>query len=210
MKTICLVVVLMLIVNTAVAQEGKEGEEGEGGRFKLAAGVFNEAITIPGIGGIIKLPIHPGICVGAERSYLDKNGSTLFQTLNLGGYYHRDVHYGVFLNTQTGYRYTARFGVSAEALAGVGYLHTFPDGPVFTMDDSGEYEQAFFWGRPRFMPSLSIGVGYDFAQKQIAPIALFVRHQVFFEIPCAPKVPLMPHTAFSVGIRYSLNDKTEE
>jgi hypothetical protein len=138
---------------------------------------------------------HPGLMVGAEYRLLEEDWGTLFVTGNLGTYVHVRNHVGVFLDSEFGYRFTYANGYELEALAGLGYLHTFLDAPVYEVDDQGHVERVTDAGRPHFMPTLSLGTGW-----QLEHVAPFLRLQVFGQYPFNHE--LLAHFALLLGARF--------
>ena len=140
-------------------------------RYALTAAYFGETIT------------HPGATVGLEKYLLRSRRYKLFVGANLGGYVHHRNHKALFANLQLGQRITFRSGWFLDQSVGVGYLRTFLDGEVYAVDSDGSVEQVANTGRPHFMPSVSVGVGYDFTKKGLANLQLFLRPQVFWQMP---------------------------
>jgi hypothetical protein len=154
-------------------------------RLSFSAAYFGELI------------FHPGVMAGLEYRLIDAEWGTLFATANLGSYVHVRNHVGVFLDSEFGYRFTYAGGYELEALAGLGYLHTFLAAPVYEVDDAGHVGRVFDAGRPHFMPTFSLGTGWRF--ERLAP---FLRLQAFGEYPFNHQ--LLPHFALLLGARFWL------
>ena len=140
-------------------------------RYALTAAYLGETIT------------HPGATVGLEKYLLRKRQYKLFVGTNLGGYVHQRNHKALFATLQFGQRITFRSGWFVDQSIGVGYLITFLDGEVYTVNPTGSVEQMANTGRSHLMPSVSVGVGYDFTNKDIAKLQLFLRPQAFWQLP---------------------------
>jgi len=138
---------------------------------------------------------HPGAMGGVEYSLLDRPWGTLFVTGNLGLYVHVRNHVGVFVDSEFGYRHTFGSGYELEALAGLGYLHTFLAAPVYEVDDAGHVDKVVNGGRPHIMPTFSVGTGWRF--EHVAP---FLRVQAFGEYPFNRH--LLMHFALLLGARF--------
>jgi hypothetical protein len=142
---------------------------------------------------------HPGGVVGTEYCVLCSRRGSLFVTANAGAYVHPKNHVGAFVSSELGYRLTFSRGAFVEALAGVGYLHTFVDGDLYVAGDDGAVQRTRDRGRPAFMPTASIGVGWNAARVDGPPLTPFVRATFFGQYPYNER--LLPHAALQVGIR---------
>lgn len=137
--------------------------------------------------------LHPGVMVGTERRFWQAGWHALLGTANLGAYQHAGNHNGIFLNGELGYRLTFPFGLSAEALAGAGVLYTLLPGDVYL---PGNSEPSRDGGRPTFMPSAALGLGYALGDSR-----LFARLQAFGQYPY--NTYTLPHLATQVGMTWN-------
>ncbi len=142
---------------------------------------------------------HPGMMVGAEFTIVGNQNHQLLGTLNVGWYVHRRNYHALFLNSEIGYRYTFNVGFNIHTLLGVGYFHKFADGTIYEVRND-TLKEVRNTGRPRFMPSFSLGLGWDFRKKTNLPFGLFTRVQVFGEYP--DDSFFMPHAALLIGANY--------
>lgn len=138
---------------------------------------------------------HPGLMVGTERSVWRGGWHELLAATNLGGYQHAGNHNGLFLNGELGYRMTLPAGLSAEALAGAGVLYTMLPGDVY-LPSSSPSEPGRDGGRPTFMPSATVGLGYALGDSR-----LFARLQAFGQYPYNTYTLL--HLASQVGVTWN-------
>jgi len=175
----------------------------------LTLSLFSESISLPSY-KVVK-GINPGINIGTEFVLKQKPKGQRILTANLGLYYHKRIHYGIFLSSEFGYRYQSPIGIDLEALVGLGYLHTFWASKTYQRNDDGTYAEKKTFGRPHIAPSASIGLAYDFSRKADVPIALFTKYQLFVETPFAAAngIPVLPHTTFHIGARIYLNQRRE-
>jgi hypothetical protein len=172
----------------------------------LSVSLFNNGTSLPGAGyaGVFSKTIHPGITLGTYHLYRKKERSAIFQTLKLGYFYHRHAQHGIQLYSELGYRYLIPIGFYAEGLIGIGYLHSIADVQQFKWED-GKYVKKANFGRPQFMATVSLAVGYDFKIKSKFPLKLFLQYQFWLQTPFVNKyVPLLPNTALHLGAIYSL------
>jgi hypothetical protein len=138
---------------------------------------------------------HPGLMVGTERRFWGSGWHELLGATNLGAYQHPGNHNGIFLNGELGYRLNFPIGLSAEALAGAGVLYTLLPGDVY-LPSTGQPEPGRDSGRPTFMPSASLGLGYGLGDSR-----LFARLQAFGQYPYNTYTLL--HLASQVGVTWN-------
>lgn len=165
----------------------------------LGISVFTTGTQLPG-GSLT--PLHPGILLTTEFRHDASGRDRLFQTLNVGAYYHKYAQTGIQLYTELGYRralWAQR--LAAEARVGAGYLHAIPDLEVFRLED-GQYERSGRWGRPQLMCSVALSLGYYLGAYGRSP-RLHVGYQFFVQTPFVRNyVPVLPNTAIQAGVAF--------
>jgi hypothetical protein len=144
--------------------------------------------------------LHPGVLAGIElplstSRWRVRQGAFL-AAANAGTYIHFRNHVGVRIDAQAGYRFTFGSGVFVEGFAGLGYLHTFLGADVYEVSDDGRVSQVTDWGRPAFMPTASLGGGFNWQRARIAP---FLRVEAFGQYPFNDN--MLPHFALLLGAR---------
>ncbi|MNS11055.1 hypothetical protein D3C72_425860 [compost metagenome] len=144
---------------------------------------------------------HPGLLVGTEHKAWEAGWHRAFLAANMGGYRHPGNHTGLFLDGGLGYRLTLPVGLSLEAMAGLGYLHTVLDGRVFAPGPNGGVEAVTDLGRPAWMPSAAVGVGLDAGGLGLPGSRVFTRLQLFGQYPFNTYV--LPHVALQVGLTWN-------
>lgn len=180
-------VLLLLVASLARAQR----------RLPVTVTVFAESVRLPDLRKISPSP-NWGVRAGTEFYYRQRTRSHWFQTANLGYYSHPAMHHGFYLSTEVGYR---KFigPVFLDATLGGGYLHLISRLPVYSDNGNGGFEQS----SPhlsKFMPTLGLGAGVRVGHQT----ALLVRYEVFGEMPIANEIPLLPHRAIHLGLRFNL------
>lgn len=163
----------------------------------LTVSLFSESVSLPTLKGFFRNP-NPGIRIGTEFYYRKRPSSQVFQTANVGYYYHHTLHHGLYLSSELGYR---KFigPVFLDATVGAGYLLLTSRVPVYKPTGNGEFVKA----SPRLhkgMPTLGLGAGYRFTKA----VSLFARYEVFGEMPLKQDVPVLPHKALHIGARVNL------
>ena len=138
--------------------------------------------------------LHPGLVVGIDHVVARKGPAAFVVAGNVGGWVHARNHVGVFADGELGFRLTSSPGFLVEAFAGAGYLHTFLASPTWVVDDKGP-TRIVDAGRPAFMPTASLGFGWEL--DRVTP---FLRFQAFGQYPFNHYV--LPHFAVQIGARF--------
>jgi hypothetical protein len=145
---------------------------------------------------------HPGVVAGVEyRLLAPRPGHELLVRAFLGAYLHPSLYWALLAGGELSYRLTAGFGLCAELTGGLGYLHTTVASPVYELGSDGQVAAVTDWGRPAFMPSASLGIGWDFRDVGL-PLRFMLRPQVFWQYPY--NTHALTHVALLVGVTYSL------
>lgn len=163
---------------------------------------FNHSISVP-FHKIINPIIHPGMQAGIEGRYFETRRSKLFQALNLGMFYNKYNGTGFYLNTELAYRYTSKFRISAEALAGIGYLRIFHPADIYQLTDDGTYEKVKDKGFSSPVFSFGLGLGYSIKSASSFSFSPFFRYQSIIQTRYSADLEVLPHAAFHIGIRIS-------
>lgn len=196
MKTVSFFFLLSLLsAPLAAAQETQPARPG----IPVTISVFSHAVSLPTFRGFWRKP-NLGVRVGTEFYYRNRTGSQLFQTLNVGYYYHRSLQSGLFLNSELGYRKFVG-GFFAEGLVGIGALGLSNQLRSYEPTDDRGYRPASRL-MVRLMPSFSAGVGYRFRRHTAMPVSVFTRYEMFGGTPFSNRgIPVLPHAAWHVGTR---------
>lgn len=174
----------------------------------LTISLFNEATALP-FTRFITSPLHPGMLVGTEFNYRTKKHTRLFQTANISYFYHRQLNQGIGLMTELGYEYRSNPGIAVTSLLGIGYLHSFVTKEEFTFKN-GQYFKKADRGNARFVPSLSVDLGYYLQHKNRFSPKIFFRYQAWAEYPYSPGfIPVMLHINVHAGITLFLHKKNK-
>lgn len=172
-------------------------------QFPFTVSISNTASQLPGSGvlGIWTTPTHPGVTVGTEFFYNSNPKHQWFQTGNLGYFFHQYAQHGIQLYTEAGYRFQSTKGFFFGPKLGVGYLHSIPETRVFELNENGSYDQKSNLGRPQFMPTATLQLGYQFQKAN--PISVFLNYQLFMQLPFVNEyVPILPNTALHLGVSF--------
>jgi len=193
-------IILIFLIPTILFGQDKE--------IPINVSLFNESTAIP-FTRFFTSPVHPGIQVGTEFDYRKKEHSRLFQTANLGYFYHNYLAQGIGLNSELGYEYRLRSGFAFEGLFGIGYMHTFATTEEFTFTN-GKYEKKSDKGNARLYPSLSFDAGYYLKKAETNSLKVFIRYQAWAEYPYSPDfIPVMTHINLHVGAKFFITCKAK-
>jgi hypothetical protein len=170
----------------------------------LIFSISDNGSVFPGTGylGIISHPLHPGLSVGTYKVLREKPKSSLYHSIQLGGYYHKYNQTAIKLYTELIYRYkfVKRFSIDPQIM--VGYLLSIPDIQVFEFKN-GSYEKITS-ARSQFIAGANLGLSYDLRLRQ--PARIFLAYQFCLQMPYINNyVPMVPVTSLSLGFVYHLN-----
>lgn len=187
-----------LVFITAITSYGQDKG------FPIRVLVGNEATAIP-YSSFWSRPMHPTVQLGTEFRYNGNVYHYLYQTVNLGYMYHKELFQGAYLNTELGYDYRFGFGLSLKALFGVGYLHTFAVNEEYQFKD-GQYTSGRDVGNSRVIPSLSAGLGFRTNKNKPNSPEIMLLYRSWVEFPYSPGfISLMSHIDLSLGIKFYIN-----
>ncbi|MFK7971803.1 MAG: hypothetical protein AB8F95_15660 [Bacteroidia bacterium] len=168
-----------------------------------SASIFTKATSLPSI-SIIKAPIHPGLRLAKNWSQGRKDGKEHygFRELAIGAFHHKQFQNSVYATYNFGYHRELGLGIHAEAMAGLGYMHSFSGKAIYKPQDNGDWKQVADWGRPNVVVSTQLGLGYDIKGFPLKP---FIRYELMMQGPWAPENGFFtqPHTAFHIGAAFS-------
>jgi hypothetical protein len=178
----------------------------------LTISVFNNSVSLPARGNMLLFgaPLHPGVRLGTELYWKTRLKHQWFQTLDISAYWIQELHYGLGLSSDFGYRHLTPYNMFYQVSFGLGYLHTFNDGPIFVLNSEGEYEKKTDWGRPHLAPQFGAGIGYDFKLRNEQKLGVFLQYQFQLEYPFTipGEIPLLPHSCIFLGTRFHFPKKT--
>ncbi len=191
-----LISLLLFITMTGMPQENKETKK----TIPVSVSIFNNSPQMPfgGTFGITSTPIHPGISIGTSHAWNKNPVNRIYQTFNLGYFFHRFSEHGIMLYSEFAYMRHFSSGLSAGVSLGLGLEQSIADFPVYRMIDN-EYQRTSRWGRPQFMGSIGMEVDY---QAACMPFPLFFKYQFWMHGPfVANYVPVLPATAVHLGVK---------
>jgi len=142
---------------------------------------------------------HPGLLLGIEYIPHSSGNYQMILGLDLGGYVHRRNNKSLFTRGKWGQRITAKNGLFVDHFLGLGYLHQFVHGgELFEVLPNGAIVEIPDKGQSRFMPSISLGAGYDFSKKTTKNFSLYLSPELFWKAPFNGYY--LTHFALNTGI----------
>lgn len=146
--------------------------------------------------------MHPSFSIGAEIEHWHKNNSVAFQTIEISYYNHKMIGAGTTINTSIGYRYNTKSGFFFESMLGIGTTIYNPAHKNFVLNKNGEYETNNNPLKTMFAFPMDIGLGY-----QNGNFLFYTRYRYMIEHKYIEKLPTLPTSSLSIGIKYKLKTK---
>lgn len=168
--------------------------------------LINNATMLPpaSMTAIAKQPLHPGIVLGYEFGWKEKERSKWYQTAKLGYYYHQFVNQNIQLYTEFGYRQKIKKLMINGGLLG-GYLHQIPLSKKIVLQSDGTYDANRNFGRAQAMVGATIGTGYNLGTAE-QPFTLLLNYQFWVQTPfVSGYVPVLPNGTLSLGVQFKLH-----
>lgn len=149
---------------------------------------------------------HPGIVLEAELEHMFSEGASLPLYASLGAYVHPRNHYGTFLEVGAGFRQYFKSGLFFEERIGVGLLQTFlHSDAVYEVDDSGQVREGSRVNQVDFMPSVSLGLGYNLSHNKEGQNLIWLRPKLYYQMPY--KTSANYHLALQLGFTHTLRSR---
>lgn len=162
--------------------------------LNLGAGYFGKQIT------------YPGLVLEAEVEHMFSEYVSLPIRLDLGGYVHPRHSTALFLDLNAGFRRYFKSGFFLEESVGVGVLETWlQSDAVYTVDDSGNPSESTRANPPVFMPSITLGLGYNLTQGSGKQNLIWLRPKIYWELP--HKTISTYNFALQVGFTHTIKSK---
>ena len=162
--------------------------------FNIGGGYFGQTVT------------YPGLVIEAELEHMFSEKASLPIRADLGFFVHPRHSYGLFLDLNAGFRRYYKSGIFLEESIGVGVLQSFlhSDG-VYKVDDSGIVSDASRALPVDFMPSLTLGVGYNLTQGSGKQNLIWLRPKIYWQLP--HKTESTYNFALQVGFTHTIKSK---
>lgn len=181
MKKYFLFLLFFAVVSQCTAQDELASKVG------IYVGYFGETLT------------HPGLNFGLEYYPHQSEKYQMILSASAGGYVHIRNNKSLFVRGQWGQRVCFKKGLFVDQFLGIGYLHQFTHGgELYEVLPNGAVVETPDSGQPLFMPSVSLGVGYDFSKNSASKLSVYLRPELFWKAPFNGYY--LTHLAINAGI----------
>ena len=127
---------------------------------------------------------YPGFVLEAEREQMFSERASLPVRLDVGLYVHPRNHTGLFIDLNAGFRRYFKSGLFLEESVGIGILETFlQSDAVYSVDENGQVSEASRANPVDFMPSLTLGLGYNLTRASGKQNLIWLRPKVYWQVP---------------------------
>ena len=140
--------------------------------FNVGAGYFGHTAS------------YPGIVLEAEWETNFTPKASLPLRIDVGFYVHKRYHTGIFADVNYGFRQYFKSGIYLEESIGVGVLAAFlsNDG-TYEVSETGELSEVSNFSSVDFMPSITLGIGYNLTKEKERSNIIWVRPKLFWQYP---------------------------
>lgn len=180
----------MSIMGIFMAVAGLEAQT----NLNIGGGYFGQTVT------------YPGMIIEAEMEYMFSEQASLPLRLDLGFYVHPRHSTGLFFDLNAGFRRYFKSGLFLEESVGIGVLETFlQSDAVYTVDDAGNVSEGSRANPLAFMPSVTLGVGYNLTRNSGKQNLVWMRPKLFWQVP--HKTISAYNFALQVGFTHTISSR---
>lgn len=167
----------------------------------LSLHIHAQKLLSGGIGYFGETGVYPGVVFELEyEKYQSEHFSTI-SGVNVGGYIHARSHAAAFIDIQQGLRRTLSNRIILESRVGLGVMLSFYTEEVYTLNESGLFEETSRIASPDLMPSFTLGLGYDFSRNREKRRMAWVRPRIFWQYPYNSLI--LPHLSLQIGYTHT-------
>jgi hypothetical protein len=171
MKRIFIIAMIMALYANAIAQEKTANGTPQDERFGFSAGYFGDKLR------------NAGYLLAWENYLATTQNFTVVGTVQFSNYFARQNFTAVAVLPRIGIRYTTHYGLALESHLGLGYLHRFYKFDEYEVNQEGQVTTRRKASQGAAMPSIAVGLGYDFRRKTELPLLYFARGSVNYNYP---------------------------
>ncbi len=150
----------------------------------------------------LTVPIHPGLTLGTQTVLKETRNGAIYQTFQLGWYYHAYSMHGWNLYSEVGYgrKLIGDWGLRTQI--GTGYLLSLVDLQTFERTELGSYALIPHRFRSQFTAGASLGTYYQLSG---LPMTLSLDYRFWIQAPFVKNyVPVLPNTSLHLGLLFHL------
>ena len=160
-----------------------------------------QSLLSGGIGYFGETGVYPGLVLELEKeTYQSDQFSTPFR-INLGYYSHSRNHAAFFMDFHYGLRRTLNSGIMLESSVGIGVMLSYYSEEVYEISEAGYFTEASRLANPDFMPSITLGIGYDFSNDRQYRRMAWMRPKMFWQYPYNSLA--LPHLSLQIGYTHT-------
>lgn len=174
----------------------------------LMAFVALEAQTHVNVGGGYygKQATYPGLVLEAEMEHMFSEYASLPIRLNAGFNVHPRHSTSLFLDLNAGFRRYFKSGLFLEESVGLGAMESIMHSDaVYEVDESINVTEVSRTTPLSFMPSLTLGIGYNLTQGSGKQNLIWLRPKIYWLVP--HKTISTYSFALQVGFTHTINSK---
>jgi hypothetical protein len=145
-------------------------------------------------------PVNPGIQIGTSLRKRVKAKSERNYNIHLGFYHHKDIENGIYLRGEYAHTFIVAKKLGVMLPVGLGYLHTFYPGELFSQNSDGSFSKVTQTGRAHVIATAGIGLSYR-GFKEFEP---YILHDVMVQYKFSEASPLLPHSFIRLGVKFKL------
>ena len=160
-----------------------------------------QSILNGGIGYFGETGVYPGVVIELEHEKYRSERLSSSSRANIGYYSHPRNHAGLFLDIHHGLRRTFSSGIMLESSVGIGVMLSGYNEEVYGISGSGEFTESSRLANPDFMPSITIGAGYEFSNDREKRRMIWARPKIFWQYPF--NTLALPHLALQLGYTHT-------
>ena len=185
MKRIYIVIILVVAAfSSAIGQSN----------FSVGGGYFGHTAT------------YPGVVFEAEWESVLTDKASMPLRVDIGAYFHERYHTGIFADVNYGFRQYFKSGIYLEESVGAGVLVSFlSNDATYEVDDAGEVNETSGFSTVDFMPSITLGVGYNVTKNRDVANYVWFRPKLFWQYP--HKTTSTYNFAVQVGYTHTISSK---
>lgn len=191
---------LLQIIIMAAFFAGTDASAFTASRVSFTVTMGTQALTIPWYVNPLFKRVNPAFSVGAAYPLKRWKYIDLYQSVNTGFLQHYWWMSALYLDTESGTRFTAPFGFYADVNAGLGYMHYFLRRETMVLKN-GSYVREPDRGMPSIIVPMSLSLGYSGKPDQQPLFAPFLSIRWILQGMFLEEIPAMSHMLLMAGVR---------
>ncbi|CAN5551913.1 hypothetical protein BH10BAC3_BH10BAC3_40530 [soil metagenome] len=199
---LAIIIFCTALFNHAIAQDSILAKKTQ--HVFLSAAVFYDFPQSVGAIAGIDFPLKHITTLKTKKTgnTIEKN-KVIIIGANVGFYRYKFNNTGLLLSSYLGTKYLYKNASYFELSSGIGLLHTFYDGIVYTVNDNGTVKEIKNYGRTYATVNTALAYGWDFSRiRKSKPFSLQIQPVFWLQFPYNSFVLL--HGSLALSIKYQL------